>query len=109
LHRVALIVAWSVFPLIFIGGLVTSKDAGLSVPDLAQQLRLQYVSLPPSTGSGIFFTSTRTAICVVRGLLTIVLAACAHYRQAPLVRYLGLSCLSMVVLQGVLGGLRVFC
>ena len=33
LHRVALIVAWATFPLIFIGGLVTSKDAGLSVPD----------------------------------------------------------------------------
>ena len=33
LHRLAIVTALATFPLIFMGGLVTTHDAGLSVPD----------------------------------------------------------------------------
>jgi cytochrome c oxidase assembly protein subunit 15 len=33
LHRLALVTALATFPLIFMGGLVTTHGAGLSVPD----------------------------------------------------------------------------
>ena len=38
LHLFALLVACATFPLIFMGGLVTSHQAGMSVPDWAEFL-----------------------------------------------------------------------
>jgi len=108
LHRVALVVAWAVFPLIFIGGLVTSKDAGLSVPDWPNSYGYNMFLFPPRLWSGgIFYEHTHRLYASLVGLLTIVLAACSFTDKRRWVRYLGVGCLGMVVLQGVLGGLRV--
>src|SRR3954465_3620902 len=109
LPRVALIGAWSVFPLIFLGGLVTSKDAGLSVPDWPNSYGYNMFLFPPRLWAGnIFYEHTHRLYASFVGLLTIALAICAwateHRRW---VRWLGVSCLSMVIIQGVLGGLRV--
>ena len=108
LHRVALVVAWAVFPLIFIGGLVTSKDAGLSVPDWPNSYGYNMFLFPPRLWSGgIFYEHTHRLYASFVGLLTMVLAACSFTDKRRWVRYLGVGCLGMVVLQGVLGGLRV--
>lgn len=109
LHRVALVVAWSVFPLIFLGGLVTSKDAGLSVPDWPNSYGYNMFLFPPRLWAGnIFYEHTHRLYASLVGLLTIVLAVWA-WRTDPRrwVRWLGVSCLSMVIIQGILGGLRV--
>ncbi|HEY7117877.1 MAG TPA: COX15/CtaA family protein [Tepidisphaeraceae bacterium] len=109
LHRVALVVAWSIFPLIFIGGLVTSKDAGLSVPDWPNSYGYNMFRFPPRfwTG-GILYEHTHRLYASFVGLLTIVLALWACFGETRRwVRILGVSCLSLVILQGVLGGLRV--
>jgi cytochrome c oxidase assembly protein subunit 15 len=108
LHRVALIVAWAVFPLIFIGGLVTSKDAGLSVPDWPNSYGYNMFLFPPRLWTGnIFYEHTHRLYASFVGLLTIVLAVASFTDKRKWVRGLGLSCLGMVILQGVLGGLRV--
>jgi cytochrome c oxidase assembly protein subunit 15 len=108
LHRVALIVAWAIFPLIFIGGLVTSKDAGLSVPDWPNSYGYNMFAFPMRLWTGnIFYEHTHRLYASFVGLLTIVLAVAAFTDKRRWVRWLGLSCLGMVILQGVLGGLRV--
>lgn len=109
LHRVALIVAWATFPLIFIGGLVTSKDAGLSVPDWPNSYGYNMFLFPPRLWAGnIFYEHTHRLYASFVGLLTVILAFWAWFGEKRMwVRILGLSCLSMVIIQGVLGGLRV--
>lgn len=109
LHRVALIVAWATFPLIFIGGLVTSKDAGLSVPDWPNSYGYNMFLFPPRLWAGnIFYEHTHRLYASFVGLLTVVLALWAWFgANRKWVRWLGVSCLSMVVIQGILGGLRV--
>jgi cytochrome c oxidase assembly protein subunit 15 len=109
LHRVALVVAWATFPLIFIGGLVTSKDAGLSVPDWPNSYGYNMFLFPPRLWAGnIFYEHTHRLYASFVGLLTIVLAAWAWFgERRRWVRWLGVSCLSLVIVQGVLGGLRV--
>jgi cytochrome c oxidase assembly protein subunit 15 len=109
LHRIALIVAWATFPLIFIGGLVTSKDAGLSVPDWPNSYGYNMFLFPPRLWAGnIFYEHTHRLYASFVGLLTVVLAFWAWFGEKRMwVRILGLSCLSMVIIQGVLGGLRV--
>jgi cytochrome c oxidase assembly protein subunit 15 len=109
LHRVALIVAWCTFPLIFIGGLVTSKDAGLSVPDWPNSYGYNMFAFPPRLWTGnIFYEHTHRLYASFVGLLTVLLAGWTLYAEKRRwVRWLGVSCLSMVIIQGVLGGLRV--
>ena len=46
LHAYAVCVALGIVVLICSGGMVTSKGAGLAVPGLAEQLRLQHVRVP---------------------------------------------------------------
>ena len=75
LHRVALLVAWATFPLIFIGGLVTSKDAGLSVPDWPNSYGYNMFLFPPRLWAGnIFYEHTHRLYASFVGLLTVVLA-----------------------------------
>src|SRR3954469_11842928 len=98
LHRVALVVAWSVFPLIFIGGLVTSKDAGLSVPDWPNTYGYNMFLFPPRLWTGnIFYEHTHRLYASFVGLLTIAVAATA-WRTEPRrwARWLAYSCLGVV-------------
>src|SRR5829696_4811794 len=109
LHRVALVVTWATLPLIVLGGIVTSKDAGMSVPDWPRTYGYNMFLFPPRLWQGnIFWEHTHRLYASFIGLLTIVLAACAWFTERRRwVRWLGVACLGMVILQGVLGGLRV--
>ena len=104
MHRFAVFTASCTLLLLVAGALVTSNDAGLSVPDWP----LSYGSLAPPMVGGIFYEHGHRMVATFVGLLTIVLAVWLWRREPrPWVRRLGLAALGAVVAQGVLGGLTV--
>ena len=134
LHRLALLTAAATFPLIFMGGLVTSHGAGMSVPDWPNSYGYNMFTFPPSRWvGGIFYEHTHRLMGTVVGMLAIALAVWAWHTQianaaarvaavvtrrrvlarrvrpaaSRPVRWLCLAVLVAVILQGVLGGLRV--
>ena len=109
LHRLALATAIATFPLIFMGGLVTSHGAGMSVPDWPNSSGYNMFTFPPSKWvGGIFYEHTHRLMGTVVGMLSIALAVTA-WRVEPRkwARWLCYGVLGAVVFQGVLGGLRV--
>ena len=104
LHRYCRLVAGSTLLLVIAGGLVTSNDAGLSVPDWP----LSYGQWMPPMEGGIFYEHGHRMVAATVGLLTMVLAVWL-WRVEPRqwLRRLGAACLAMVIAQGVLGGLTV--
>lgn len=108
-HRIAVILAVATFPLLFIGGLVTSKGAGLAVPDWPTTFGYNMFLYPWSKMVGdIFYEHSHRLVASLVGLLTIFLAAIFWFREERAwLRWLGLSALALVIIQGVIGGLRV--
>jgi heme a synthase len=108
-HRLAVITACATFPLLFIGGLVTSKGAGLAVPDWPTTFGYNMFLYPWSKMVGnIFFEHSHRLVASAVGLLTIALALSLWFQERrKWLRWLGLIALALVVVQGVLGGLRV--
>lgn len=94
------------FLLIIAGALVTSNDAGLSVPDWPTSFGSLY-KIPHLVG-GVKFEHTHRMIAQFVGFLSIVIAVWT-WRTDPRrwMRYLGASALALVIAQGVLGGLTV--
>jgi cytochrome c oxidase assembly protein subunit 15 len=106
LHRLAIILAGWTFLLIIAGALVTSNDAGLSVPDWPTSFGSLY-KIPKLVG-GVKFEHTHRMIAQVAGLLTIILAIWAwRAEKRRWMRILGFAALGTVIAQGVLGGLTV--
>lgn len=106
LHRLAVILACWTFLLIIAGALVTSNDAGLSVPDWPTSFGSWY-KIPRLVG-GVQFEHTHRMIAQVAGLLTIILAVWAwRSEKRRWLRILAFSALGTVIAQGVLGGLTV--
>ena len=109
LHRVALLTAAATFPLIFMGGLVTSHGAGMSVPDWPNTYGYNMFLFPPRLWvGGILYEHTHRLMGSVVGLLSIVLVVVA-WKTEPRrwVRWLTAGVLVAVIFQGILGGLRV--
>ena len=78
LHIVALLTAVATFILIFIGGLVTSKHAGLSVPDWPNSYGYNMFLFPPSKWvGGILFEHTHRLMGTVVGFLATMLTLLA--------------------------------
>src|SRR5438128_3403024 len=74
LHRTALLTAAATFPLIWMGGLVTSHQAGLSVPDWPNSYGYNMVLFPPSLWvGGIFYEHTHRLLGTLSGFLATVL------------------------------------
>ena len=89
--------------------MVTSKNAGLAVPDWPTTFGYNMFFFPFSKWiGGIFFEHVHRLIASTVGFLTIILAVWL-WRSEPRrwVRNLGYAALAAVILQGVLGGLRV--
>ncbi|HKA37147.1 MAG TPA: COX15/CtaA family protein, partial [Thermoanaerobaculia bacterium] len=104
LHRFAVLTACATLFLIFAGGLVTSTESGLSVPDWP----LSYGRLMPPMVGGIFYEHGHRMVATTVGILTVFLAAWLARREPRRwVRRLGYGALAAVVAQGVLGGLTV--
>lgn len=109
LNRFAWLLAGLTLFLICSGGMVTSKGVGLAVPDWPTTFGYNMFLFPVSQWvGGIFFEHTHRLIASLIGLLTIVLAVWLWRAESrKWLRMLGLVALGAVVLQGVLGGLRV--
>jgi heme a synthase len=92
--------------LIVAGALVTSNDAGLSVPDWPTSFGSIY-KIPHMVG-GIRFEHTHRMIAEFVGLNTIVLALWTWFAEKRRwLRILAVAALGTVIVQGVLGGLTV--
>jgi cytochrome c oxidase assembly protein subunit 15 len=109
LHRFAVATAGTTLLLIAAGGLVTSTESGLSVPDWPTTYGQNMFTFPPSKMvGGIFFEHGHRLIASFVGLLTVVLAVWLARREPRrwVVR-LGWAALATVVAQGILGGITV--
>ena len=104
LHRYSLFLACCTLVLVMAGATVTSKEAGLSVPDWP----LSYGQvMPPMTGN-IFYEHGHRMIASTVGFLTIILAGWLWRTSQPAwLKRLGFLALGLVVVQGILGGLTV--
>jgi len=106
LHKFAVVLACWTFLLIIAGALVTSNDAGLSVPDWPTSFGSLY-KIPHMVG-GVRFEHSHRMIAQMAGLLTIVLAIWTwRADKRRWMKYLGVGALGTVIAQGVLGGLTV--
>src|SRR5678810_1480779 len=78
MHLLAVLTACATFPLIFMGGLVTSHGAGMSVPDWPNSYGYNMFTFPPSKWvGGIFYEHTHRLMGTVVGMLAIALAIAA--------------------------------
>ncbi len=108
-NSVAVLVACSILVLICSGGLVTSHEAGMSVPDWPNSFGYNMFLFPVSRWvGGVFFEHTHRLIASLVGLLTILLCVVALiFERRRWVKTLCWLALVAVIVQGVLGGLRV--
>jgi cytochrome c oxidase assembly protein subunit 15 len=105
-HRFAVFLACWIFLLIVAGALVTSNDAGLSVPDWPTSFGSWY-KIPKLVG-GVKFEHTHRMIAQVAGLLTIALAVWTwRVEKRRWLRILAYTAVGTVIAQGILGGLTV--
>jgi len=105
----AVVNAVATFLLIGLGGLVTSHEAGMSVPDWPTSYGYNMFALPFKfwTG-GAFFEHTHRLLASVIGFLTTVLAIWIWLKDSrKWLQWLGNTAFLLVIVQGVLGGLRV--
>jgi len=95
--------------LICSGGMVTSKNVGLAVPDWPTTFGYNMFLFPVSKWvGGILFEHTHRLMGSLVGFVTIILAVWLWVREdRRWVRNLGAIAVVGVILQGVLGGLRV--
>jgi cytochrome c oxidase assembly protein subunit 15 len=111
-HRLAVALTCATFPLVWIGGLVTTTGAGMSVPDWPNTYGYNMLLYPWQTWLAgpwdIFVEHGHRLLATAVGLLTIALiAALWRCDGRRWVRWLGVVALAIVLLQGVLGGMRV--
>jgi heme a synthase len=109
LHWYAVVAAASVSLLICSGGLVTSHEAGMAVPDWPNTFGYNMFLFPISRWvGGVFFEHTHRLIASTVGLLTVILCIALFVIESRRwVKTLGLIAVGAVIVQGILGGLRV--
>ena len=100
----SLATAFCTLLLLIAGALVTSNNAGLSVPDWP----LSYGSFFPPMVGGIFYEHGHRVIATAIGILTIILAVLiSRHEPRRWVRRLGWTALALIIVQGLFGGLTV--
>ena len=105
LHGYAVFVACMTFLLIFAGALVTSNDAGLSVPDWPTSFGS--FKIPKMVG-GVMFEDGHRMIAGAVAALTLILALALWAKEdRRWVKWLGWAAVLAVVVQAILGGLGV--
>jgi cytochrome c oxidase assembly protein subunit 15 len=109
LHRYAKFVSASTVLLIVAGGLVTSTESGLSVPDWPTSYGWNMFTFPlKHMVGGIFYEHGHRLIASSVGFFTIILAFWLWRAESrKWMRALGFAALGAVILQGVLGGITV--
>jgi len=109
MHRFAKLLAAATVVLILAGSLVTSHDAGLSVPDWPTSYGWNMFTFPPSMWvANILYEHGHRLIASSVGFLTIIMAAWLWLAEPRRwLRWFGVAALGAVVAQGILGGITV--
>jgi cytochrome c oxidase assembly protein subunit 15 len=109
LHRFVLFITCCTAFLIFVGGLVTSTESGLSVPDWPTTYGWNMFSFPYSKWvGGIFYEHGHRLTASFVGFLTVIMTVWMWLKEKRAwVRWFSTAALGAVILQGVLGGLTV--
>jgi heme a synthase len=103
----AILVAFLTLVMVFWGGTVTTLQAGDSEPTWSFRF-WEWFQPWSSFQGGHFFEMTHRQLGTVIGFLTILLAIVLWKTETRFwVRSLGLTVLALVIIQGILGGLRV--
>lgn len=108
----AAVLACATFPLIWVGGLVTTYDAGMAVPDWPSTYGYNLFLYPWQTWAygpfDLFIEHGHRLLGALVGMLTIGLLAVVWARDArSWMKVVAVAALIGVISQGVLGGLRV--
>lgn len=111
-HRLAVALVVSTFPLIWVGGLVTTYDAGMAVPDWPSTYGYNLFLYPWTTWLtgpwDLFIEHGHRLFGAAVGLLAIALVVVTmKFESRRWVRASAWGALLFVILQGSLGGLRV--
>ncbi|MGI9472316.1 MAG: COX15/CtaA family protein [Rubripirellula sp.] len=111
-HRLAVLAVCLVWPLIWIGGLVTTYDAGMAVPDWPATYGYNLFLYPYKTWLlgpfDLFIEHGHRLLGAVVGLVAIAIVVACYLREPrKWVFYLSLGLLIAVIAQGLLGGMRV--
>lgn len=112
-HRLAVLLACATFPVIWVGGLVTTYDAGMSFPDWPTSYGCNVFLYPWQTwlsGPWNMFIEHghRLLVAGIVGPVTLVLVALVYrHERRPWVRRLTWAAALLVVAQALLGGMRV--
>jgi cytochrome c oxidase assembly protein subunit 15 len=109
LHRFAWFLAAATLVLIAAGGMVTSTDSGLAVPDWPNTYGHFMYSFPlKNMVGGILYEHGHRLIASTVGFLTIILAVWIWRADSRRwMKRLGVIALAAVIVQGVLGGITV--
>jgi cytochrome c oxidase assembly protein subunit 15 len=109
LFRFAVLTAFATFLLIGLGGLVTSHEAGMSVPDWPTSYGYNMFALPIKFWKGgAFFEHTHRLLAFAIASLTTILAVWLWLKDSRRwMHWLGVAAFLGVAAQAILGGLRV--
>ena len=111
-HRTAVLLAFLVFPLIWLGQLVTTSDAGMAVPDWPGTYGYNMFLYPIETWLfgpfDLLVEHGHRLLASLSGLVAIFLVFIT-FREEPRnwVRWFSMALLLLIILQGLLGGVRV--
>ena len=98
------VLAISTLFLLFAGAMVTSTGSGLAVPDWPLSYGMVF---PPMIG-GVFYEHGHRLVATTVGFMTLLLSVSILFKESRTwVKRLGIMALSLVILQGLLGGLTV--
>lgn len=111
-HRLAVVIVCATFPLVWLGGLVTTHQAGMAVPDWPNTYGYNLFLYPLSTWLAgpfdLLIEHGHRLLAATVGLLTIAFVVTVfRTSQQKLLRGLAIAALVGVCLQGALGGMRV--
>ena len=111
-HRLAVLIVCLVWPLIWVGGLVTTYDAGMAVPDWPNTYGYNLFLYPYKTWLtgpfDLFIEHGHRLLGAVVGLVAIALAWKTYQNETRRwVFRFSLIVLGAVIFQGLLGGIRV--
>src|SRR5271156_6632513 len=108
LHRFACFCAGSILFLICLGGLVTSHEAGMSVPDWPNTYGYNMFFFPwQNWVGGIFYEHSHRLVASGVGVLMTILAVWLCFQERVWLRWMGGVVPLFVLLEGMIGGLRV--
>ncbi len=112
LHRLCVLLVCLVWPLIWVGGLVTTYDAGMAVPDWPGTYGYNLFLYPYNTWLlgpfDLFIEHGHRLLGAVVGLVALSIVVSAFFRESRRwVFVLTIGLLVAVITQGLLGGMRV--